>query len=144
MKVSTIILFVMFLLIANTGFVFAGFDDPGSGASVTEDPGSGPSQGYDGQPFANEVVLLNPLKGEINSIPAFFRAIIQILLVFAIPFVVFFIIWAGFLYVTARGNPEKISQAHKALLYAIIGGLLILGAELLLTVITNTIADIRN
>ena len=88
------------------------------------------------------VVLENPLDSNISSIPKFFQAIIDILLVFAIPFIVFFIIYAGFLYVTARGNVETISKAHKALLYALIGGVLILGANVLLDVITGTVTDI--
>lgn len=92
--------------------------------------------------FSGSARLENPLDN-ITTIPGFFRAIIEILLVFAIPFIVFFIIWAGFLYVTARGNPEKIKQAHNALLYALIGGLLILGANLLLDVITNTVEQVQ-
>jgi hypothetical protein len=84
--------------------------------------------------------LRNPMEGSgIDSIPGFFLSILDILLVFAIPFVVFFIIYAGFLYVTARGNPGTIEQAHKALLYAIIGGLLIFGARAILAIITNTV-----
>jgi hypothetical protein len=86
--------------------------------------------------------LQDPLDSSINSIPAFFLAILDILLVFAIPFVVFFIIYAGFLYVTARGNPGAIEQAHKALLYAIIGGLLIFGARAILAIITNTVNSV--
>jgi len=69
--------------------------------------------------------------------------LVDIILVFAIPFIVFFIIYAGFLYVTAQGNPEKIQKAHAALLYALIGGMLILGANVLLYVITNTITQIK-
>ena len=115
-----------------------------TGSSLTDDPGTGPSQTYDGQPLYGEVQLQNPLDSSISTIPDFFRAIISVLLVFAIPFIVFFIVWAGFLYVTARGNAEKIKQAHSALLYALIGGLLILGANLLLDIITNTVNEIRN
>ena len=87
--------------------------------------------------------LTNPLDSSISSIPDFFRVLIEIILVFAIPFIVFFIIYAGFLYVTAQGNPEKIKKAHNALLYALIGGLLILGANVLLIIITNTINQIK-
>lgn len=86
--------------------------------------------------------LINPLDDSISSIPAFFKAIIEILMIFAIPFIVFFIIYAGFLYVTARGNAEAIQKAHRALLYALLGGLLILGASLLLNIITGTVEDI--
>ncbi len=87
--------------------------------------------------------LANPLDSSISSIPAFFNVLVDIILVFAIPFIVFFIIYAGFLYVTAQGNPEKIQKAHAALLYALIGGMLILGANVLLYVITNTITQIK-
>jgi len=86
--------------------------------------------------------LINPLASG-SSITGFFQSIIDVLLIFAVPFVVFFIIYAGFLYVKAQGKPEEISKAHKALLYALIGGLLILGANVLLDVITNTINDIK-
>lgn len=137
------VIYSFFFLILFVTVPLASFAQ-GTGGSTTEDPGTGPSQRYDGQPFNNEVVLLDPLSSSISTIPDFFRAIIEILLVFAIPFVVFFIVWAGFLYVTARGNPQKIAQAHSALLYAIIGGLLILGANLLLDVITNTVNQVRS
>lgn len=92
---------------------------------------------------AGQNTLVDPLSN-ISSIPQFFAAIIEILLVFAIPFVVFFIIYAGFLFVTARGNADKIEQAKKALLYALVGGLLILGANLLMEIITNTVEQVRN
>ena len=99
------------------------------------------SESSDASTFGS-VSLESPLDSNISSIPKFFQAIIDILLVFAIPFIVFFIIYAGFLYVTARGNVETISKAHKALLYALIGGVLILGANVLLDVITGTVTDI--
>ena len=60
-------------------------------------------------------------------------------MVFAVPIILFFIVWAGFLYVTAQGKPDQISKANKALLYAVVGGLIVLGAKVLLEVITNTI-----
>ena len=46
----------------------------------------------------------------------------------ATPVVVIFIILAGFKYVTAQGNPSAIQEATRALTYAIIGGVLIIGA----------------
>ncbi|MFT7507454.1 MAG: hypothetical protein ACI92I_000604 [Acidimicrobiales bacterium] len=104
----------------------------------TEDPVVGGANNPVGS-----AILKNPLDDSISSIPKFFEAIIDIILVFAIPFVVFFIIYAGFKYVTARGNAETIKQAHNALLYALIGGLLILGAKVLLAVITGTVDQIK-
>lgn len=114
-------------------------DDAGGGRPVPDDAGGGLSVDAEdaGEGVAPFIELRNPVDMSIEGI---FRAILDIIMVFAIPIIVFFIIWAGFLYVTATGNPEQIQKAHKALLYAIIGGLIVLGANILLEVITNTIA----
>jgi hypothetical protein len=85
--------------------------------------------------------LKNPIQAK--SIGELFQAIIDIVLVFAIPIVVFFIILAGFRYVTARGNGHVIEEAHMALLYALIGGVLILGARVLIEVISGTVDAIK-
>ncbi len=87
--------------------------------------------------------IFNPLDGGgITDIVGFFEAILEILMIFAVPIIVFFIIYAGFLYVTARGDTGKISQAHNALLYAIIGGLLVLGANVILAIVANTVCEV--
>lgn len=85
--------------------------------------------------------LQNPL-GNI-TLQGFFIKIIQILIIFAVPIIVFFIILAGFKYVTARGNMAKVGEATQALTWAIVGGVLILGAEALLYIIQNTVNAIR-
>lgn len=86
------------------------------------------------------VTVQNPLVAK--NITELFEAIIDIVLVFAIPIIVFFIIYAGFLYVTARGNEGTIQKAHMALLYALIGGLLILGARVLIEVVKGTVEGV--
>lgn len=89
---------------------------------------------------AQGVQLKNPMA--VNSIQELLEALIGIIIVFATPIIIFFIVYAGFLYVTARGNEQTITQANRALLYAIIGGLLILGAFALITIITNLISAV--
>jgi hypothetical protein len=115
---------------------------PNNGSETLTPPNNG-SETLTTPNNGNNAVLNNPLDSSISSIPAFFVAIINILMIFAIPFIVFFIIYAGFMYVTARGNAETIKKAHNALLYALIGGLLILGSRTLLTIITNTVEQIK-
>lgn len=51
-------------------------------------------------------------------------------------------IYAGFLYVTAQGNTNKIATANKALLYAAIGTAVLLGAWAIATVIQNTVGKL--
>ncbi len=90
----------------------------------------------------SRVTLQNPLSG-INSIPDLLAAILQVFIIIAIPIIILFIILAGFKYVTARGNAGKIQEASQALLYAIIGGVLILGATAIAQIIKNLVNAFR-
>ncbi len=90
---------------------------------------------------AGGVTLQNPIA--VDTIEGLLRALIGIVIVFATPIIVFFIVYAGFLYVSARGNEQTITQANRALLYALIGGLLILGAYVLIEIVSNLIESVR-
>lgn len=81
--------------------------------------------------------LTNPLKA--TTISGFLLAVIDVILVFALPLIVLYIMYAGFLYVTARGEPGQITTARSALLWAIVGGVIVLGAKLIVSVIQGTI-----
>ena len=118
---------------ANTGS-----NQPGGANTGNNQPGGANSGGG----FGDVTRLMNPL-GDI-TIQQFFIKVIQILLIFAVPIIVFFIILAGFKYVTANGNTEKIESATTALTWALVGGIIILGAELILKVIEGTVNAIRN
>ncbi len=85
--------------------------------------------------------LQNPLA--TTTITEFLQEILAVIMIFAVPLIIFMIIYAGFMYVTAQGNESKVSKAHKALLYAVIGGLLILGANIILAVIQGTVDAFR-
>lgn len=87
----------------------------------------------------DNVTLENPLKN-INSIQALLVAILNIVEILMIPVIVFFIILAGFKYVTAQGNSTKVEEATRALTYAVIGGVLVLAAVAISTIIQTTVA----
>ncbi|OGG66220.1 hypothetical protein A3I99_00530 [Candidatus Kaiserbacteria bacterium RIFCSPLOWO2_02_FULL_45_11b] len=91
------------------------------------------AQGAQGQ----VVTLANPLR--VNTITELLAAILNIVIVLAVPIIVFFIIYAGFLYVTAKGNAQQIEQATRSLTYAIIGGVLVLGAVAIAEIISNLV-----
>jgi archaellum component FlaF (FlaF/FlaG flagellin family) len=55
---------------------------------------------------------------------------------------IFMLVWVGFLFVTAQGNPEKISSARSALIWTVIGGLILLGAEAISKVIEATVSSL--
>jgi Na+/proline symporter len=90
-------------------------------------------------PVIKNVELENPLNN-INSIEDLLEAILYIFMTLMIPVIVFFIIYAGFKYVTAQGNASKVEEANRALLYAVIGGVLILGAVAIAGIIQSTVS----
>ena len=57
---------------------------------------------------------------------------------------VVWIIYAGFLYVTAQGNPKAIEKAHSTLLWALVGTGILLGAAGISKVVENTVKSIIN
>ncbi len=86
--------------------------------------------------------LGNPIQAE--SIQELASQIINIVVKIGAPIVVFFLIYVGFLFVTARGNTETLKTAKNALLWTFIGGLILLGAQGLSSVICGTIDTISN
>ena len=56
--------------------------------------------------------------------------------------VVVWIVWAGFSYVMAQGNPAKIKEAHQRLLWSLIGGGILLGAAAISAVVQTTVTSL--
>ena len=83
--------------------------------------------------------LKNPLKADIDSLDDLLNAILDGALVLVVPIIVFFVFYAGFQYAVAQGSEDKIKKAHSMLLWSIIGGLIILGANVIYDVIQGTI-----
>jgi len=110
-------------------FVGAQIGDNNSG-TIGDNPGS--SMG---------VKLANPLGNQ--TIMGFLNDLLGAIMVFAVPLIVFMIIYAGFLFVVDRGSQKTLAQAKRALLYAVIGGVLILGAQALLIIIQGTVDSFR-
>lgn len=93
---------------------------------------------------AGEGRLANPLAGSgITSVNGLLVAILNIVIVLAMPIIVFFIILAGFKYVTARGNATQTEEATRALTYAIIGGVLVLGAVAISAIIGDVVTQFQ-
>lgn len=82
--------------------------------------------------------LVNPLNN-ISSLPELLRAILAGVVEIGAIFLTLMIVYVGFLFVAARGNEEKISSARSALLWTVIGGLILLGAQAIELVIESTV-----
>jgi uncharacterized membrane protein len=94
--------------------------------------------GYSGNSGGTSNAVVNPL-GNINSFCGLIKAILQGVIAIGIPIAVLFIVFAGFKFVLALGNPGKLQEARKNLMYTLIGIGIFLGAWLLALVIANTV-----
>ena len=126
------IIFLITLLTYQLPVVVWAQSGSGAGAGGGSGSGSGGGSGSGAPNTLNNYLQNQTLMGLLESI-------LEVIMIFAVPIVVFFIIYAGFQYVTARGDVGKVSNAHRALLYAVIGGVIILAAQVLIAVIGNTI-----
>jgi hypothetical protein len=81
--------------------------------------------------------LSNPLC--INSLNQLLTDVISIFVKIGSIVVVLFIIYAGLQYVLAQGNPTKIEKAHNTFKYTIIGALIVIGAQVIVDLVTHTV-----
>ena len=88
------------------------------------------------------ITLDNPLGDKINDLPSFIYTILEVVFQIGAILSVLAIIYVGFLFVSARGDPEKLVTARKAFLYTIIGIAVLLGATLIASVIDSTVNDL--
>lgn len=110
-----------------------------AGTSVTGSPPAGGS--LTGTPPADTSGgggLTNPFNN-INSLPELLTAILKGVVEIGAIFLTLMIVYVGFLFVAARGNEEKIRSARDALMWTVIGGLILLGAEAISLVIQATV-----
>lgn len=107
--------------------------------NVSTVPGQPTSPPASGQPSSNSSFTIpNPLK--VNTIMELLNSIALFLLGLVLAIGVIVLIWAGFLYVTAAGDKEKLETAKKAIVWAIIGIILALVANGLVLVIKDVLS----
>lgn len=120
-------------------------DNPDEGKE-TEGFNPGDNSGEEVQPppdIGGNTRFTNPLKDNLDTIPKIVAAVIDgIILPITIPFFAIALIWSGFLYIKARGNPGKINEAHTAIKWTLIGGAVILGAYVIGQAVQSTVVDI--
>jgi multisubunit Na+/H+ antiporter MnhB subunit len=118
--------------------------DPDGGLTTGGDPDGGLTPGGDPEDgnIDNESAggLMNPLKAD--SLVDLLLAIIDILLVFALPIVILYIMYGGYLLVTAQGESGQIENGRNAILWAVVGGVIIFAAHLIIKVIQGTVTSL--
>lgn len=84
--------------------------------------------------------ICNPLKA--TSISGFFKDLFRAAVKIGLPIVVLFIVYAGFKFVSARGNSEKLNEAKQNFVWVVVGTTIFLGAWLIAEIIAATLKQL--
>jgi hypothetical protein len=141
LAISTFVIFFSLAPMALAGSVPSGGLCPGG----TSDCASGLTCSYGGicqnlsLPTSNSgVTLVNPL-GSGTSIMSFLLSILNIITTTVGPvIVILMLVFVGFKFVTAQGEPGKITEARQMLLWTVVGALILLGAKVIAIGICQT------
>ncbi|MEY2640652.1 MAG: hypothetical protein RL150_45 [Candidatus Parcubacteria bacterium] len=88
-----------------------------------------------------QVQFTNPIrKGSIQEI---LTAVLDFLTAIGAILAVLFTVYAGFLFVTARGNEGQLGKAKQTLFWTLVGAVIVLGAFVLAEVIETTANQIK-
>lgn len=104
----------------------------------------GPAGGVDPTPETQTKVLpkiSNPLKAEFSDIPSLVNGLVKIALQLGTIVAVLALVWVGFKFIIAQGNPTEIANARKALGWVIIGIAILFGAQIIVEIIKGTLSD---
>lgn len=117
-------LILTLLLLSGVPAVFAAIDD--NPAYIGSDSG---------------IKLLNPLgiDGGPASLAEFLVQILDFVVAVGAVVVAFMMVYVGYLFVMARGNPGEISKAKDALVWTVVGALIVLGSKAIATGILATV-----
>jgi hypothetical protein len=89
---------------------------------------------------SGEGVLQNPLNAD--SIEGLLVVVLDAVVYLGSIFLVLMLVYVGFLFVRAQGKPPELQKAREALLWTVVGGLLLLGAEGISLVIKSTVESL--
>ena len=97
--------------------------------------------GVDTTPTGQDVKLINPLKGGGNLM-SFLQSILDFVIKIGTVVVILMMVFVGYKFVVAQGAPDKIKEARDALLWTLIGALILLGSKAIAFGIEKTVQAI--
>ena len=133
-------LFAVVVLFPVSLYAAGGGNAPGAGGQDIPGAGGGDVPGARGENISPPLRLKNPI--QYDSFPELIAAILHIIVLIMTPIAVLFLVYAGFLLVTARGSEAQLEKGKKAFMWAVVGIVVLLGAELLAAILRNTINQI--
>lgn len=85
-------------------------------------------------------MLENPLNA--GSLPELLNVVLKAVIQLGSILLVLALVWVGFMFVMAQGREEKIRDARSALVWTVLGGVLLLGAQAISLVISATVQSL--
>ncbi len=86
--------------------------------------------------------LDNPVSA--TSIPDFLKSIITAVTEIGAIVGALSIMYGGYLYATAQGDEEKLNKAKTTVTWAIVGTAVLIGAQVIITAVVNTVGGVIN
>lgn len=97
---------------------------PGGTTSGTTLPGTQTGGQIQGQ----TITLINPV-GQGATLMSFLNSILDVAIQAGTVVIILMMVYVGFLFVKARGEPGEITKAREALLWTVLGALILLGSK---------------
>lgn len=129
------------LCVSNTGGVLCG----STHCAVGQTCGTGnvctwaPAGGGSGSTTSSG--LTNPLNN-ITDLPSLLTAVLGAVVKLGGVFLTLMLVFVGFKFVAAQGNAEQLKSAREMLIWTVIGGLILLGAQAISMVIQSTVQSL--
>ncbi len=93
--------------------------------------------------LGGKVTFDNPIKAvKADTLSEFLIQVVNVVVFIASPLIVIFIIYAGFLFVTAGDDEGQRTTARKTLLWALVGAGVIITAVILARIIQDTVLSL--
>ena len=134
---------------ARTSSQTAGQDSVGGAKTPAQTAGQDAAMGTFGQPSANtpsyssgDGVINNPLKAG-SDIPTIIASVLGLIVKIGAVVATFAFIYSGFLFVKAQGNEKELETAKTVFTNTCIGVAVLLGAQLIASIIIGTINTIK-
>jgi|SRR3989344_1348012 len=120
---------------------------PGSSGGVISGNGATGSSGGQITPPGQNITLINPLNtGECapngNCLMNFLNKILDFVIKIGTVVVILMLVYVGYLFVAASGEPGKLETARSALLWTVVGALILLGSKAIAIGIEQTVRAI--
>jgi hypothetical protein len=89
---------------------------------------------------AQGTTLNNPIHS--TSLYCFLNMVLSALIYILFPILTLVVTYIGYLFVSAQGNERKLEEAKRWIIWAVVGGVILLGAKALSMAIENTVSNI--